>query len=384
MEFVAYETELPEGEEALLEKGDNLKVQKVNDDGGLVCIVVDGKGEAIKGRQGDTLFPEEVKLIDAESAPKAARTRSKPAAKAAAKTGGTKSKPKAKAKIAGKGTSKGKGKAKPKAKAGPPKVGDNSKTKAALDAPVRPAIQHNEEVIRLINEQGAIVAVKALLEQVDQTYFNVGGLLTEISESALHEHHGYEGTKGFHDFVETELGIAYQKARNLIEIYEVFRDPRVMKKLTASRLKKLGWSKAKQLARLGADQLIEHWDAVWDMAVNGTRDELIAHIKTNYVVATRNSEKVKVTRMSFALLGEAANTVTRALDQAKELVGDDDGNKALEYMSGDWLNLTEGVERETFADLDAVIAYAADKFDAVLTQVDSETEAGDEEEPAEE
>ena len=76
---------------------------------------------------------------------------------------------------------------------------------------------------------------------------------------------------------------------------------------------------------------------------------------------------------NFGFVGEAANTINRALGLAKELVGDEDGNKALEYICIEWLQVREGTPAEAtpnLGDADAIIAYAEEKLGVVLTQVD--------------
>ena len=331
--FLKYEEDLGD-QDPLLNEGDRMKVSEVKPDGGLVCVIVDDKNKPITGRQGDTVFPEEVSLLDADPPAEQAR-------KPRTRTTGKK-KPAAKSKTAAKAKPETKAKAKGKKDSQPVAKGKTDE-KTEDETPV--VINHDSAVAALINEMGALEAAETLVEQTEQSYFHLGGVLMEVREKGLHEQKGYTGAKGFHDYVEMTLGMKEGKARNLINIYSVFRDPRIVRKLTPKRLKELGWAKAKQLSRLGVEQLLEHWDDVFGYAMKHSRNELIEHVKETYVVATtEGQEKVKKTKFTFSLIGDAAKSVNRALDEAKSLVGEDDLNKAFEYICGEWLAMSVDTE----------------------------------------
>lgn len=390
VEFVAYGEEMGD---PLLQPGERCKVEGMNDDGGLVVAVIDDKGKLVKGRQKDTVFPEEVKLVavaetpaEPEAATEAEETDKAPAKstrkkggkgsanKSAKKTtGDTQEAKPAAAKKGGKGSANKPAKSSTPAASATVEAEETAEAKAEVKTVDR--IKHNAEVSAMIEADGALKAAKALVLKAEEAWFDLGGLLLEIQDRDLYVKAGYdEGPQGFHAYVEHELGVEYRKARYLMGIYEVFRDPRIVKKLTKTKFQRLGWSKAKEMARLGADQLSEHFDDLYDKAVEGSREDLVDHIKSTYVVATREgSQRVQKVAFNFSLVGDAANTVQRALAEAQKAVGEEDLNKAFEYLCGDWLATAEGVERITaFEDLDALIAHAEERFGAVLTQVDSE------------
>ena len=360
---------LGEDQNPLFQEGERLRVTSVADDGGLICEVVNDKNKPVKDRQADTVFVEEVALI--EAAPKAKRkgrgkAKAKVEAKVEAEVGADASKlkvtPDTKAKA--KGKTKGKAKAKGKGKG------------KALSIPAKAAtIKHNAEVVTLIEAQGALKAAKDLARRAEETYFSLGGLLMEIRDGKLYEEGTeYEGTKGFNDYVIAELGIEYRKAQYLIFIYQTFRDTRVMKKITPKLLEQWGWAKAKEVARIDPEDIVSKWSDIQDAVNNKSRAELTDWVKSTFQVRRRQGSSVERTRFQFSLIGDAANTVKRALQSAKDLIGEDDPDSALEYVCGEWLNLREGVSAagQTFKTLDDLIAFAEENFDTALVVPEGE------------
>ncbi len=395
--FLKYASELPEGQEPLFSAGDRCMIESVNEDTSMVALPVSDDDKQIKGRQGDTVFPDEVELVKAHTngadpevteAKTATRTAAKkkapakkasttkaPAKKAKARTRSATAKTEAKtaradkrAKAQAKSDAKSVRVAK-KAQAKKAKA-DKVKAKAAKAEAAKMVIKHDAEVKELLaGKGGALAAAKALVADVDNTYYSLGGVLHEISEKNAHVKAGYEaGLKGFQAYVEAELGTDYRKARYLVAIYTKFRALNISRK----RLAQIQWSKAKELARLELDDLRDNFDELVEYASNNTRDDLISHIKSTYVVANRDgAERVHKVKMVFVMVGDAATMVERALGEAKDAIGDADQAKCLEHICGEWLNMSEGVPGQ-FEDVAALIAHAEKEFGATLTQVDSE------------
>ena len=361
--FLNYDAPTVEGSEPILEKDDRLVVRSVNDDGGLVCIPVDDADKPITGKMGDTVFPEEIEILaEAETVTEPAKTSAK-AKKTTAKKSTVPSKKAATkpAKKAAKKTKTKKTAAKPKAEAKP-------------EAPAV-TIKHDVDVLALIKEHGALQAAKNLVESAGATYFTLGGVLHEILDKGLHEDSGYTGKEGFEEYIESNLGIHYRKAMDCIKIYTTFRHPSVLRKLTSKRLATMGWSKAKELARVEADMLAKDFDELYEKATTGTRDALVDHIKSKYQVAQRDAGKVKVTTFKFKLSGDNAENAEKALKAAQETLEEgDDVNSAFDKICTEWLATIDGVAvpQVPFDDVDSLIAYAEDKFDATLTEIDSE------------
>lgn len=406
--FAAYGTDLTSDPSfvPVLTSGQRVKIEKINDDEGMVVLAVDETGAILKDADGkaigDTVFPEEVEAEaevegDEEVVTETVAAEAPKAGKRAAGNG--KAKPAAAEKV--KAPTKAEQKAADKAAAEKAKADALAKkeadkaaalkakedAKAAKDAekqkkaeaklatpdnddPLMIRVEETQSVTAAIaQEKSALAAAKMLVNRSEQTDFTLGGVLHNIYITGAFKTLGYDGKRGFSDYVEKELGVQYRKARYLISIYTTFAQVFRAKGITEEDLLKLGWSKAKELARIPVNKLVEDYDSLMSMASDGTksRDELIAHINKNYEVITRN-ETVQAVSLKFRLIADAADTVNQALEKAKGLAGDGaDLNKALEYMAGDWLNTAAS---ETTMTLQSLIDLAQAQFGVTLVTAD--------------
>ncbi|AHC30491.1 hypothetical protein CC53_gp074 [Rhizobium phage vB_RleS_L338C] len=422
-----------EGFVAILEPGQTLRIEKVGDDGSLIVVAIDEEGAAILGDDNkpvaDQVFPEEVEELagdeateetdtdgasatDAATAEEAAPAKTEapaPAGKRAAGTGKAKPAAAVKEKAPTAAEKKAKEKAdakaaaeKAKADAAAKKLADKeaadkakADAKAAKEAekqkkaeaklatpdnddPLMIRVDETKTVTEILKDQSALEAAKMLVNRSEQTDFTLGGVLHNIYVTGAFKSIGYDGKRGFSDYVESELGVQYRKARYLITIYTTFAQVFRAKGITEDDLLKLGWSKAKELARIPVNKLVEDYDKLIAMAVDKekSRDDLIAHIKDNYEVVQRE-ETVKAIDLKFRLVADAADVVNQALEKAKGLVGEGaDLNKALEYMAGDWLNTAAS---ETTMTLQSLIDLASAQFGVTLVAAEegSTSEAGE-------
>lgn len=305
---------------------------------------------------GDTVFPEEIKPAPATAA--AAKTAAKveklntPAAsksdkKAAAKVAEAEAKA-TPAPAAEKPAAKGKGKAK-EADAAPAQAAAPA---AAVATPAPAAqrvvegqvvtVQDTAMVANLLREHDALTAAKQLVQQQEETYFALGGVLNHIYTEGTFKLAGYEGKRGFETYVETELGIAYRKAMYLISIYTYFRSLGVDEK----RLAEIGWSKAKELVGVATP---ETFDEYVNFAADHSREELKAHIASGSTSTGdgTGSTQIEKKRFTFVLHGDAAAGVERALNAAQAEIEGDPANKlsmAFEMIVTEWAMTKEGVE----------------------------------------
>jgi hypothetical protein len=384
VKFVAYADPGMADSDKLLQPGTLLRIQKINDDQGMVVIPADGKGV------GDTVFPEEVEIAaetaaataEAAAPAKAAKASKKaaaevkqaPAAKADAKAKAeTKPAKPTKAEKAKAKKDAAAAKAKAKADAKATKAAEKAKAKEAKAAAakttstevveVRPNITDSESVQKALRGKDALEAAKALVSQVEGTYFTLGGVLHHIYYEGLHKAAGFDGKRGFAIYVEQELGVAYRKAMYLIGTYVKFRRLGVDEK----RLAEIGWSKAKEIARIEDDsRLTSDFDSLVAYAKDHSRSELISHLKTTYVIGTTGTERVKKVKLHVAFFADQASTVERAMEAAKNLVGSDDAAQCLEHICGEWSNMTEGVEM----DLEAALRSIERRFKVRLSVSD--------------
>lgn len=332
-------------DDMIFRAGQQVRIEKINADGGMVAMPVEGDGP------GDTVFPEEIEaaaVVQAEVADEAAPVaETKPAAKKASK---------AKAKAA----------APAPVEEAPAPVEEQVADDAVQPGTMVEVRQDSQSVRDILAEQDALEAAKALIEQVERTYFTLGGVLSHIYAEGIHKSVGYDGKRGFADYVEAELGIQYRKAMYLINIYDYFRALGV----DETRLGEIGWSKAKELVNhANAD----NFDELVDYAKSNTRDDLVKFLKTQNVSdGTGEGGSVKKVRLTFSLFADQSETVTRAIDAAKSMAGSDDPNQALEYICAEWSQMTESVE----VSLADAIAHLEAKYGVKLSEA-GVSEAGE-------
>lgn len=337
--FKGYEA-LEKDQEAILDKGEKVKIlEVVEDDAGGVSYTV----QQLDGEQGDTIF-------DSEFIPEApARSRTK-TAKANGAAGKTAAKPRASG-----GTAKATGGKAPslKSKAG---TKSTAKSEAAKEVEV-PEIIDTDAVAERLKDGDALEAAKALVNQVEETYFTLGGVLSHIMHEGLHKSAGYTEKNGFSEFCVNELGMEYRKARYLITIYSKF----TMLGVDETKLSAIGWSKAAKIAAIQDDAKLEkNFDKLVTYAAKHTREELESHITKNYVKKTRGGEagatgsKTKKVKFVFSLFGDQASVVEDALNSAKSEEEGASLSDAFNHIVTEWAMLTEQAEPKLEDAIDAV------------------------------
>ncbi len=228
--------------------GDRLSVQSLAEEGGLNVRPLDQHGKPLAhGRQDETVYPDELE-------------------------GGT------------------------------PKV--VKEKKSVVEVPDSPAAMASQALAHehlpvikstvsriLIEGEDAIDAARRLSQKVQEDFFTLGELLHHIKSNNIHAQRGYDGKRGWQDFVAHELHeVDYRKAQYLISIYlqlsTVGIDSRV--------LAEIGWSKAKEIARvarrkdehgapIGQEILARDVKHLLASAKDMRRDDFVAYIETNYM-----------------------------------------------------------------------------------------------------
>lgn len=198
--------------------------------------------------------------------------------------------------------------------------------------------------------------VDELVRRIDETYFTLGGTLLVVKESgayrSLTDRAGkakFDGKSGFHDYCE-EQGIGYRKAMYQIGIYEFA----VGLGLDESDFNRIGWSKAKDIARLDIDadaarKLIKY-------AESHTVGQVQEKIRKEYLSdedaagsGRRNNRTggVALTKRTIALLPDQNGTVEQAIARAKEMIGkseagDPSDGAAFALIAEQWLQMQAG------------------------------------------
>lgn len=361
-------TALEEGQEPVFQPGQKLRVERVNEDGGIVAVPAEGNGP------GDTIFPEEV-----EAAPTEVKAKGKKPAKQV--QAAPKEAPAVEAPVKGKGKAKqatAEGETAPKAK-GKAKAKEAPAEATEEEAPSSTdvvQIEDSEAVQKLLEDQDALAAARTLRNRVEESFFSLGGVLNHIVLTGAHKAAGFDGKRGFADYVKAELDIDYRKAMYLIDIYKTFRALGV----SEAQFSGIGWSKAKELTSIVTP---DNLDEVLGKARELSKDGLISWVKTTFVNedgtprvgrAPRQGQ-VQKTKLQFALFADQAETVTRALEAAKGKVGTDDLAQALEFICAEWSQAAEGVD----VPLEDAIRHIEAKYGVALVLDDAATgETGEE------
>ena len=224
--------------------------------------------------------------------------------------------------------------------------------------------------------QDALDAAKSLVQQVDNTYFSLGGVLAQIKDEGIHETIGYGGERGFADYVETELQLEPRKAQYLMKIYRTFAELDVDQK----RVSEIGWSKIRELTRIPTDRLKSDLDELLVYACEHTRNELLEHVRAEYGSAGDGGNQAsRMVRRSFLLFADQAEIVDRALSVAGALGETDKPYQALEHICCEWSQMTEGVEvdlQDAIATLEARYGVVIRYDEASASEVEAAAETG--------
>lgn len=354
------------GIEAIFQPGQHIRIEKYNPmDGGMTASAVDGE-------QSDTVFLDEV-IPPVAEVDEPADTQEVETPVAAKKPRKSKAVAKPKKVVAAKAAKTAAPKAKAKARAKNPTVeitefkvrledsepdmldvlaGNEfipsdgelvaeppvTTVTAVSDKGVSTAVMDSQRVSAILHEQDALDAAKALVAQAEETYFTLGGVLAHIYYEGIYKTVGYDGKRGFADYIDRELGIHYRKAMYLIDIYVKFRAIGI----DEHRLTQIGWSKAKEIKDYATP---DNFDELLELAQTKSRTELIEHMQRTFVAdGTGTPGRLSKLKLHFSLFADQAETVTRALDAAKERAGNDDVNQALEFICAEWLSITDGID----------------------------------------
>lgn len=203
----------------------------------------------------------------------------------------------------------------------------------APEVEVEDIIVSTAKEIETMKADKAFHLVPKLLDSIDHDFFRLGGVLALIQTQNWCMDHGHET---FRSYVESECGLQYRKAMYLIEIYNGLVESGV----AWDKVRHLGWTKLKELARILSPENVDDWVAVAEQL---TVLQLIDHIKE----ATKGEnaanspevvgEKSKTTTMTFKLHEDQKETVREALDKAKHESGTEFDSVALEAIALDFL-----------------------------------------------
>jgi hypothetical protein len=202
----------------------------------------------------------------------------------------------------------------------------------AVDADVIGDLVHEIENLK---KPDALAKLGALDAAREQSYFEIGGVLSVIQKSGW-----FEPYPSFDKWVETVVGMRRGKARALIRNYEVIANAGI----SAARFKKIEWTKLRTLAPVLTHENAEHWS---NLAAEHTRAELQLLVKQS--AASPGGAKPDSSTAAhiwiFKLHDDQNEAVTAAIDKAKKASGAEYDSTALGYICLDFLGANTLADR---------------------------------------
>lgn len=229
-------------------------------------------------------------------------------------------------------------------KAAAPKAKAPAKAKAVSKAKAKPKAKTAKQTdmiadtatkIENLTMDKAYTMVTELSENMDFTYFQLGGVLAVIQSNSWYTDSGFDN---FRAFIEEKFGIGYRKAMYMIGIYNGLVESGV----AWEKVKSLGWTKLKELSEILTEENVDEW---LEIAEDMTVLQLQEYIKQQAKGSSDSSDKAeveesdKVTTITFKVHGDQKEVITDAVDKAKHDADTEHANVALEsicmaYLSG--------------------------------------------------
>lgn len=189
--------------------------------------------------------------------------------------------------------------------------------------------------IETLDKDGAYDAVTNLEDEVEFSYFRLGGLLNRINEEAWYAD---EGFGKFADFVEDRFGIKRSKAMHLIKIYNDL----IVSGVTWEQVGHIGWSKLAVLSGVLTKKNVKGWVKKAEGNTVMQLQELVRSAKATDVSGSTDDTDAgetvsKVSGMTFKVHEDQKEVIADAIAKAKGETGTEFNNVALESICLDYL-----------------------------------------------
>ena len=198
--------------------------------------------------------------------------------------------------------------------------------------PPRQDYEHDPVVVEILRgTNDVLAAAQQLAAQHEELYYKLGGVLSKVQELRLHVEAGYDDTpKGFKSYAKERAGLEPRTSYYLMDIYRSFRRAGI----GADDLSGIGWTKARVLTTIPAEDLKAD-KARWLLqARDSSRVELERAIHESFVTAAR-PERPAHKRYTFYLHGDAIAFADGVLEHARSQV--DPNSKHLDSAAFEFL-----------------------------------------------
>lgn len=187
-----------------------------------------------------------------------------------------------------------------------------------------------------------------LVNDVDRAYFTIGGKLSAIARSGLHEGWGFDS---FEEYIENELGFARRKAYYLIAIYEKAEELGVVGDEEATEaLTSIGWTKAKEIINYveNRDDFNEWVSRAGTMSVSKLQENLkVAFMGAPVLKKGKDAEGNKTLEnedgevfhiLEIPLADAQYENVKLAMQRASEIASSDKPGHIIDMMALEFLS----------------------------------------------
>ena len=210
------------------------------------------------------------------------------------------------------------------------------------------------EVATRSNEVRDLILVEA--QKIDESYQSLARLLHESYDNGYYIRWGYES---FKEYVETELGVQYRKAKYLVSIAQVIKDL----KINWDEVEGIGWSKLRVLVPILREQgSAGDWLELAKQYSSKDLESLVKDSKIGFDIGASGQDKIVT--LTFRMTPETSEIVTEALDTAKRVIETTDNVLALEQMSYDYVMSSD--EPGEKVSLENLIAFAEKHYGVEL------------------
>lgn len=200
------------------------------------------------------------------------------------------------------------------------------------------AISDIVQEIENLTEKQAKQAVGLLTEATDLNEFKLGGVLSKVAQSKWYEPHA-----SMREYIENETAVGYRKGMYLIGVYNDL----VKSGVPYDKVKHLGWTKLKEIARVLTKENMDEWIAIAEKQNTTTLIETVKNAvkaKAGNPALTDETSKT-VTTKTFKVHDDQKATIEAAIAKAKETVGTTVDTVALEAICLDYLGgTTKGIK----------------------------------------
>ncbi len=184
--------------------------------------------------------------------------------------------------------------------------------------------------IENLKEKDARSTVNRLIEQGEESYFKLGGVL-----SLIQVNHWYKPYPSLREFIESECGMEYRRAMYWVATYNYL----VESKVPFAKVTGLGWTKLKEIAKVISPENVDHWVKIAKEQNTATLIETVRHslaaaAGTSAAALEDGSSPITktVTVMTFKVHEDQAANINAAIEKAKEEGSTQVATVALEYM----------------------------------------------------